>query len=46
MTTIQKTESALSRIVLASWNRARSSDELQSLIARRELALETIDNEA
>lgn len=43
MTTTQS-ESVLSRIVLATWDRARSSQELNSLIRRRELALEMIES--
>lgn len=41
--TKQQAESKLSQVVLETWNRARSTMELQSLISRRELALAEID---
>jgi hypothetical protein len=36
------TEDKLTSTALASWNRLRSSTELQGLISRRELALASI----
>lgn len=42
--TKQQAESKLSQAVLETWNRVRSSNELQSLIARRVLALETVED--
>ncbi len=47
MTKTQATESAfeqaLSAISLATWNRPRSTGELQSFLTRREAAVETVE---
>ncbi|MBP7760376.1 MAG: hypothetical protein WBB39_02055 [Candidatus Saccharimonadales bacterium] len=42
--TKQQAETKLSQTILETWNRVRSSDELQSLIARRALVLETVED--
>ena len=36
-------ENKLSQTILQTWNRVRSSTELQSLISRRELALAEVE---
>lgn len=43
--TKQQVESKLSLAILETWNRVRSSTELQSLISRRELALAEVDTD-
>lgn len=45
MTKLQA-ERLLSTIITQSWNRVRSSNELQALISRRELALAEADLDA
>lgn len=39
---IQEAEQALTNVVVQSWDRIRSSEELQTLIGRRELALQSM----
>ncbi len=41
--TKKQAESKLTQMVLASWNRLRSHDELEALISRRELALAEVE---
>lgn len=41
--TKKQAEIKLSEVVAESWNRVRSSSELESFIARRELALQTVE---
>lgn len=41
--TKKQAESKLTQLVLASWNRLRSHEELDSFIARRELALAEVE---
>jgi len=41
--TKKQAESTLTQVVLASWNRLRSPEELDSFITRRELALAEVE---
>ncbi|MCA9334919.1 hypothetical protein KC953_02135 [Candidatus Saccharibacteria bacterium] len=40
---VSKFEQALDALSMASWNRARSTNELRSFLDRREAVLETVD---
>lgn len=44
--TKKQAENKLSEVVVESWNRLRSSAELQAFIARRELALAEVEVDA